>query len=73
MFWDCLDSVLTLYFQIMHALYSYRPLRVPSFAFRVSFHASGAMFPCFGAVLLHILVLIFACSHIMFHTLPCFV
>ena len=59
--------------QIMHALYSYKSLHAPSFEFRVSFHASGAMIPCFGAVLHHILVLKFAFLHIIFHALPCLV
>ena len=72
MFWDCLDSVFMLHDQIMHALYSYRSLRMPSFEFRGSSHASGAILPCFGAVQRHVLVLKFACLHIMFHALPCF-
>ena len=50
MFWDCLGSVFMLHDQIMHALYSYKSFHVPSFEFRVSSHASGAIFPCFGAV-----------------------
>ena len=51
MFWDCLAFVFMLYDQIMHALYSCKSFHVPSFEFPGSFHASGAMFPCFGAVL----------------------
>ena len=73
MFLDFLDSVFMLHIQIMHALYSYKSFQAPSFEFRVSFHASGAMFPCFGAILNRISALKFACLHTMFHALPCFV
>ena len=49
-FWDFLGSIFMLHDQIMHALYSYRSLRLPSFEFWGSSRASGAILPCFGAV-----------------------
>ena len=51
MFWDFLASVFILHDQIMHALYSCKSFHVPSFELRVSSHASGAIFPCFGTAL----------------------
>ena len=59
--------------QIMHALYSCKSFHVPSFEFRVSSHASGAIFPCFGAVWHHISVLEFVSLHAILHPLPCLV
>ena len=73
MFWDCLASVFMLHDQIMHALYSCKSFHVPSFEFRVSFHTSGAMFPCFGVILHHISVLKLACLYAIFRALPCLV
>ena len=34
LFWGCLASVFTFHDHIVHALHSYRPFRVPKFAFR---------------------------------------
>ncbi|KAF5931518.1 hypothetical protein HYC85_027689 [Camellia sinensis] len=53
----CLASVFMLHVHIMHALYSCKPFRVPNFAFREEFHASGVLSPRFGAVLPLILLL----------------
>ena len=53
----------------MHALHSHRSFHAPCFEFRVSFHASGDMFPCSGAIMHHILVLKFSCLYSIFHVL----
>ena len=45
MFWDSISSVFMPHDQIMHALYSCKSFHVPSFEFRGSSHASGAIFP----------------------------
>ena len=70
MFWDFLASVFMLHDKIMHVLYSYRPMRMPSFVFRGH---SMHQVPCFGIILHHISVLKLSCLYAIFRALPCLV
>ena len=71
MFWDFLGSVFVLHGQIMLALHSYYSIHMQSFEFRGLFHASGAIFSCFGTMH-RVSMLEITCLYAIFHPLPCF-
>ena len=61
MFWDFLASVFMIHDKIMQFLYSYRPMRMPSFVFRghsmhrvPCFHVSGSFWITFQCWNLHV-------------------